>query len=215
MHEILDAVTQLGYEGEPDDVDVDGIMVKNVGGGDCFDGDDRVLFSVRSTSGGNFDGGEIIVLTPWAPPEFLQHGRQAWDTAHDLLARLADLNGGVDPEGFADVDALEAIASSYSVGVGPSPVPLRVRMLGAWPNPFNPTTSIRFELAAGGRATLVIFDARGRRIARLIDEPLEAGEHLVSWQGRGDDGAPVPSGVYHAQLRALGETSTVKLVLSK
>jgi len=213
--DIRTAAEQLGYLGEPDDLDVDGLMVRNEGGDDCLDGDDIVLFSLRRTSNGYFDGGEIIVLRAGAPAGFLEHGGQTWDTAHDLLARLAELNGGDDPEGLPDVDALEAIASTGQVGVAPSVAPGRIRMGGARPNPFNPSTEIHFELTAAGRASLTVFDARGRRIASLLDEALPAGQHVVQWNGRADDGSAVASGAYYAQLRALGASSTTKLILTK
>jgi len=213
--EIQAAAEQLGYQGEPDDIDVDGLMVKNEGGLTCLDGDDVVLFSLRSTANGFFGGAEIIVLRPGVAPEFLQHGDRVWDSTHDLLTRLFDLGAGADLADAPDVDALEAEAATAPVGVGSHPMPSRIRMGGASPNPFNPATEIRFELAGNGQASLVVFDARGRKVATLLDRPLLSGEHVVRWNGRADDGSAVASGAYYARLRALGESKTVKLVLSK
>ncbi len=70
------------------------------------------------------------------------------------------------------------------------------------PNPFNPQTEIRFALPQGARATLAIFDIRGRKVRTLVECDLPAGEHLTVWEGRDDDGRAQPSGVYLAKLSA-------------
>ena len=81
------------------------------------------------------------------------------------------------------------------------------------PNPFNPTTTLRFAVAQGGRVELVLYDAAGRRVRRLVSRVLEAGEHGVVWDGTDRNGRHVASGVYHARLVAPGGVSTHKLTL--
>lgn len=84
----------------------------------------------------------------------------------------------------------------------------RPRLLPAVPNPFNPVTELRFELPAGGRAGLALFDARGRRVRTLVDETqMPAGSFLVRWDGRDERGMSVASGVYFARLRVDGQTA--------
>ena len=83
------------------------------------------------------------------------------------------------------------------------------------PNPFNPSTEIAFDLPRATRANLKIYDARGRVIATLVDEFLNAGEHRTVWDGRDDTGQPVASGTYHYRLEADGEVRTGKSVLLK
>jgi hypothetical protein len=81
------------------------------------------------------------------------------------------------------------------------------------PNPFNPSTLIRFELAEASRARLYVYDVHGRTVARLVDRELPAGRHLVPWPGR-DGGRPtVASGVYFYRLEAGSFTSTRRMVL--
>lgn len=82
--------------------------------------------------------------------------------------------------------------------------------LAAWPNPFNPSTTLRFTLAAGGPVRLSVHDAAGRRVALLIDGPLPAGEQGLSWRPEG-----LPSGIYLARLEAGGVLRQSKLVLLK
>ncbi len=90
-----------------------------------------------------------------------------------------------------------------------------VSLMQAYPNPFNPKTTIRFELAEAGEARLEIFDATGRRLSTLLNERLTAGQHITSWNGRDDAGRALPSGLYFAKLTAPDHESATKLVLSK
>jgi beta-glucanase (GH16 family) len=69
------------------------------------------------------------------------------------------------------------------------------------PNPFNPTTVIDFELAEGGDAELVVYDAAGRRIRTLFRGTTGAGAHRVEWDGLDERGLPVAAGVYYYTLR--------------
>ena len=104
-------------------------------------------------------------------------------------------------------------SNSDGTQVDPNASPAALRLLPAYPNPFNPWTQLAYDLPSAGRATLSIFDVSGRRVATLIDGTLEAGRHEQSWDGRDDAGNELPSGVYLALLRA-GETrESTRLVL--
>ena len=72
--------------------------------------------------------------------------------------------------------------------------------LRATPNPFNPATEIRFDLARRGQAELRIFDVSGRLVQRLGGEMMEAGENALRWNGTDLHGEPVVSGVYFYRL---------------
>jgi hypothetical protein len=84
-----------------------------------------------------------------------------------------------------------------------------------YPNPFNPRVTIPFELQHDGRATLVIYDVEGHRIATLLDRWTTRGAHRAVWNGVNDAGAPVGSGIYFCQLRAGAFQATRKLALLK
>jgi len=92
---------------------------------------------------------------------------------------------------------------------------LVTRLRGAAPNPFNPSTQIRFSLASEGHARLTVHDARGRLVAVVGDQRFAAGDHAVSWNGTDDGGRRLGSGVYFARLEADGVTRTDKLMLVK
>jgi len=86
----------------------------------------------------------------------------------------------------------------------------------AYPNPFNPSTTLKFENAAEGELRLIIVDSAGRRQRELAAGRFAAGQHSVVWDGRDDAGRPLPSGLYLAQL--IGEQGLVgrqKLMLVK
>jgi subtilisin family serine protease len=79
-----------------------------------------------------------------------------------------------------------------------------------YPNPFNPTTNITFEVPRTMQATLRIFDLLGRQVAMLVNGPVAAGSHTVTFDGSG-----LSSGVYLAQFVAGDFSATQRLVLLK
>jgi hypothetical protein len=83
------------------------------------------------------------------------------------------------------------------------------------PNPFNPTTVLRFDVGGSGaqRVRLTIFDARGRRVRALVDRSLEPGTYSERWDGRDDHGRSLASGVYFYRLDTADARATRKMVL--
>jgi hypothetical protein len=75
-----------------------------------------------------------------------------------------------------------------------------LRLAGNAPNPFGPRTTIRFELERGATVSLTIYDAAGRFVRALIDAPMAAGSHGVSWDATDSEGRAVANGVYHYVL---------------
>ncbi len=82
---------------------------------------------------------------------------------------------------------------------------LRFTLGQNFPNPFNPSTQIRYELPRGTRVSLKIYDQRGRLVRTLVETEETAGRKLVTWDGRSQNGARVASGIYLYRLVA-GET---------
>jgi hypothetical protein len=78
------------------------------------------------------------------------------------------------------------------------------------PNPFNPRTTIRFTLDQEAPTRIEVFDLRGRRVARLLDEIVSAGAHSLVWQPEN-----LASGVYFLRLQAGSFNATSRLVLLK
>ena len=84
------------------------------------------------------------------------------------------------------------------------------------PNPFNPTTTIRFSVPAGARdVSLRVYDTSGRHVTTLVERPLEAGDHAAVWDGTDASGGRVASGVYLYRLEAGGHEAHGRMVLLK
>ncbi|MEW6511667.1 MAG: FlgD immunoglobulin-like domain containing protein [Bacteroidota bacterium] len=82
-----------------------------------------------------------------------------------------------------------------------------------YPNPFNPETKIRFALAKRSDMTLEVFNTLGQRVRTLVTGIQSTGTHEVTWDGTGDGGAHVASGVYFYRLRTEEYNAVRKLVL--
>jgi hypothetical protein len=83
------------------------------------------------------------------------------------------------------------------------------------PNPFNPATTIAYDLAEPVDVRLVLYDVRGRQVREMVRATQAAGRYAVSWDGRGDGGEYVASGVYFYRLAAGSFVQTRKMVLLK
>ncbi len=91
----------------------------------------------------------------------------------------------------------------------------RFQLLQNIPNPFNPATTIRFELTQGMPVQLRIFDVSGRVVRVLVDDPMAEGVHAVGWNGRDDAGRLLPSGVYYSKLITPIGSDTRRLLMLK
>ena len=94
-------------------------------------------------------------------------------------------------------------------------MPAEVELLGNYPNPFNPQTEIGYGLPAPMRVRITLYDISGREVKALVSEEQGAGYHRVMWDGTGNDGARVSSGVYLCRLQADRENRFIKLIFTK
>jgi hypothetical protein len=85
-----------------------------------------------------------------------------------------------------------------------------------YPNPFNPRTTVSYDVPSRGAVTLAVFDSRGARIAMLVNNEVRAaGAYSQEWNGRDDHGVTVASGVYFARIEHASGIRTKKMVLLK
>jgi hypothetical protein len=84
-----------------------------------------------------------------------------------------------------------------------------------YPNPFNPSTSVRYNIARAEKVSLNIYNLRGQKVKTLINESKTAGAHTVSWDGTDEAGNPVASGVYYLRLQTDTARETRKLTMIK
>jgi len=112
---------------------------------------------------------------------------------------------GAHPQGCSGPSSVPAEESPGQFAYG----------LANYPNPFNPVTTIRFELPLAGLAKLRVFSLDGRAISTLWDGDLPPGIQEFAWKARGSDGRALPSGTYLLQLEVEGKRETRTTVLLK
>jgi len=96
-----------------------------------------------------------------------------------------------------------------------SGMPDAFRLHPNYPNPFNPTTTISYDLPENTRVVLRIYDTRGQEVRSLVDEFQESGYRNVRWDGKDDRGIRVSSGLYMYKIIAGDFTSSRKCLLMK
>ena len=115
----------------------------------------------------------------------------------------------------ANYDFTVALAGDVAVG-DEALLPTAFALLPNTPNPFNPMTTIRYEVpGSGSMVRLEVYDLTGRRVRTLVDESRPAGRYEVTWNGTDDNGARVASGTYFYRLQAGSFTRTEKMTLVK
>ena len=102
--------------------------------------------------------------------------------------------------------------STFSVSFN---TPQRTSLSKNYPNPFNPSTTIKYELSKAGMVSLVIYDLKGAEIKTLVQEHQEASYHNVLWNGFNNSGQSVASGRYLLKMSAPGYTETMTMTLLK
>ena len=126
----------------------------------------------------------------------IQHNRNPFIDRPDFVVRL--FNPGVDA--VEDEDML---------------APLSLTLFQNHPNPFNPSTTISYELGVDGPVDLQIYDVAGRLVRSLFSGTESAGRQQKVWAGRDDQGRSVASGVYFYRLSVDGQTQTRRMLLAK
>ena len=87
-------------------------------------------------------------------------------------------------------------------------------LTGNYPNPFNPSTTVGYQVGAAGLVQLEIFNVLGQRVRLLVDAEQTAGVYRVIWDGRDDDGVALAAGTYLLRMESGSFMQTRKMVLS-
>lgn len=122
-------------------------------------------------------------------------------------------DGFVTGWGWA-VDNLEIQDSFTAIGDNDL-TPERYTLAQNYPNPFNPETTMDFSLAAAGKVRVDIYNILGQKVRTLVNENRAAGLHKIRWDGTGDSGRKVASGVYIYRMTAGDYVSQRKMMLLK
>jgi hypothetical protein len=174
---------------------------------------------------GSPDGG-----ASWGPVVNVTDAPQSEDTWASLAKNIGDelrfvyssdgstgnaiQGGGVEPTTYLYYSFPKANIPLEGSAVDDRPnsgVPGSFALYQNFPNPFNPSTSISFELAKAANVNLSVYDVNGKLVATLVNGQVEAGKHSVSWNA----GKNVTSGIYFAKLQSEGLSSVLKMTLLK
>jgi len=163
----------------------------------------------------NRTGSSADNIYGWYPAELTPDGNLATFAGEDLdgdwTLMISD-NAGIDT-GFLNEWCLHFIYSGGTTGVGDLPATFDLGY--NYPNPFNPSTTIKFAVPTAGHVSLTVYDLAGRLVRTLIDGDLPAASHAVVWDGRNASGRQVASGTYYYRLTSTGFDQTRKMMLIK
>jgi hypothetical protein len=107
-----------------------------------------------------------------------------------------------------------AVACGPPTGIADqAPIPANTILEQCHPNPFNPSTKIRFRLQESARVHCAVYGLDGRRVAVLVDEFLSAGSFEATWNGHDDQGRMMPSGAYLCRLDTGVDTVSRRMML--
>ncbi len=212
---------------------------------DCWISEAATGYSIDNWAPGPPDSltaavvGLDVALT-WSPSGYRDEDLSHYDIHRSDLSGFtpdaSTLIGSPSDTAFVDVDPGEGIWHYRAVaedvhgnesepsaeawialgtGVDDTELSSVLTIRGNSPNPFNPATSIAYDLPESGRVRLDVFSAAGDLVVTIEDGFREAGRHEVVWKGADAAGRALPSGVYFARLEAGKETAVHKMVLLK
>lgn len=111
-------------------------------------------------------------------------------------------------------DAITAFSTSSTVSVSETKAGVgRFILQAAYPNPFNPETTIKYQLSKTSNVKLTIYNLAGQEVKTLIDSAIPAGLHVVRWNGTDERGRNVASGIYLYRLETRGRVDVKKMTL--
>jgi subtilisin family serine protease len=174
---------------------------------------DSVELDLSTNGGATFPIhlGSLYGLTP-GPKTLTYFVDAAYSTLQAKVRATAHAGSTVATATSDSLFLIQTPAAVETVSASPRPTFALARNT---PNPFNPSTTIHFELAEAGRAQLRIYSAQGRVVRTLVDERLPAGGFRVTWDGKNDRGIAAASGVYFYKLEEGTLSLTRKMSLLK
>jgi len=91
--------------------------------------------------------------------------------------------------------------------------PTPYKLAQNFPNPFNPSTTIMFDMREKGHVSLKIYNVAGQLVRTLVNGVKDAGHHKITWDGRNNDGVSIASGVYFYKMETKRFSQTRKMVM--
>lgn len=157
------------------------------------------------------ESGSFFLVVQWSPASPAQPGIGADGALPDGRSLFYTGAGGWKSWVYNDW----MVRASYTVSKAGQNLPLRFSLEQNFPNPFNPSTEIRFRLEQPSEIELSVYNILGQKIKTLAFGSFPGGEHSVVWDGRDERGGSLSSGVYFYRLRAEAWVLTRRMVLIK
>ena len=118
-----------------------------------------------------------------------------------------------------DSDEEEVIINLYgeteTLSINEIPIPDKFTLHNAYPNPFNPTTTLRYDIPEDALVNITIYDMMGRQVSNLVSSHQNAGYKSIQWNATNNEGQPVSAGLYLYTIQAGKFRQTKKMVLLK
>jgi len=140
------------------------------------------------------------------------------DTERTLLVAFGGSGGDVIEEGWKRPSTwgyLEVLDGPTSVAEKGKELPFKFNLSENYPNPFNPVTTLRYQLANTSDVTIDVYNILGKKVRTLIEGKKAAGSYSVDWDGTNDLGVKVSSGVYFCKMTTPTFNKTVKMLMMK
>jgi len=97
--------------------------------------------------------------------------------------------------------------------ITPAETPKSYKLAQNFPNPFNPSTSIKFDMKAKGLVTLKVYNVARQLVRTLVNGTKDAGSYTITWDGKNDRGGAVASGIYFYKMETKDFSQTKKMVM--
>ncbi|MGD1049415.1 MAG: FlgD immunoglobulin-like domain containing protein, partial [Candidatus Krumholzibacteriaceae bacterium] len=110
-------------------------------------------------------------------------------------------------------DVFQFFQNTVNIDITPAVTPKSYRLAQNFPNPFNPSTTIRYDMKEKGLVRIKIYNVAGALVRTVVDGPKDAGAYSIAWDGRNNTGSAVASGIYFCKMEAKGFAETKKMVL--
>ena len=182
-----------------------------IGHDDESNGGDGVTFEVKLDGTTIYPPGKIFMWGTEA--EYIDLDVTGGNELELLVDRRA--NDGWDHADWAEArlwtDSVTAIDAEKSQLV----IPRKLALLGNYPNPFNSSTTISYQLSTAGNVELSIYNVLGQKVRSLVNTNQNAGIYKVVWDGTNETGSIINSGVYFCRISDGQEQMTRKVILIK
>ena len=204
--------------------------------------DERIIHEVRTgtvtyggkTYGRDYVGGDTVTAFGILDSQsdvggwpFLNSLPPPVDSDRDGMPDSWEIQHGLDPNNANDGNAvhgseytmlevyLNSLGSVTDVAERDLPLPQNFVLYPNYPNPFNPSTTLSYDIPKTGTVTVRIYDVLGRMIRELVNEQQVVGRHFVRWYGTDSRSIPAPTGVYLLRVQFGESARSLKLLLTR